>query len=112
MHRPVRHLPRGAAIARLSSEVAGGIAPRAALAHHIDAQRPHAANCAPMSMSKVAVRQPVHVVGEAFPGPWQSGAQHRLGDILDAFHQLKSAADGRTDGRARSLLRNCPSRLT
>jgi hypothetical protein len=37
---------------------------------------------------ETAVRKPVHVVGEAFPGPRNAGAQHRLGNVLDALHQL------------------------
>jgi hypothetical protein len=63
------------------------LAARAALAHHIDAQ------CGVRQLRadvhvEVALREPIHVVRKAFPGPGQSCAQHRLGNILDAFHQL------------------------
>ena len=37
---------------------------------------------------KMALRQPLHVIGKTLPGPGNPGAQHRLRDILDAFHQL------------------------
>ena len=65
----------------------GGIAARAALAHHVDAQCGVRQLCADVHIEG-ALRQPVHIVREAFPGPGQSGAQHRFGNILDAFHQL------------------------
>ncbi len=64
-----------------------GIAARAALAHHIDAQCGMRQLRADVDV-EVALRQPIHVIRKAFPCPGQSGAQHRLGNILDAFHQL------------------------
>ena len=77
----------------------GGIAARAALAHHVDAQ------CGVRQLRadihvEGALRQPVHIVREAFPGPGQSGAQNRFGNILDAFHQLdQPLMIGRPAGR-------------
>ncbi len=65
----------------------GGIAARAALAHHIDPQRRMRKLRADIHI-EAALRQPVHVVRKAFPGPGNAGAEHRLGDVLDAFHQL------------------------
>ena len=64
-----------------------GIAARAAFAHHIDAQRRVRQLRADIHV-EAALRQPVHVIRKAFPGPGNAGAQHRLGNILDAFHQL------------------------
>ena len=60
---------------------------RAAFAHHIDAQGGVRQLRADVDV-EVALRQPVHVVRKTFPGPGNAGAQHRLGNILDAFHQL------------------------
>jgi hypothetical protein len=65
----------------------GGIAPRAALAHHIDPERGVRQLRTDIDV-ETALRQPFHVVGKAFPRPRNSGAQHRLRDVLDAFHQL------------------------
>ena len=64
-----------------------GIAARAALAHHIDAQRRVRQLRADIHV-EVPLRQPVHVIRKAFPGPGNAGAQHRLGNVLDALHQL------------------------
>ena len=69
----------------------GGIAARAAFAHHIDAQ------CCVRQLRadihvEISLRQPLHVVRKAFPGPGNAGAQHRLRNILDAFHQLDQPA--------------------
>ena len=78
--------PPSAAIALLSSGV-DGIAARAALAHHVDAQRRMRQLRADIHV-EISLRQPLHVIRKAFPGPGNAGAQHRLGDVLDAFHQL------------------------
>ena len=51
-------------------------------------------------MSKWRLRQPVHVIRKTFPGPGNAGAQHRLRNILDAFHQLDQPdVIGRPAGR-------------
>ncbi|MBA7693607.1 hypothetical protein ES703_102194 [subsurface metagenome] len=64
-----------------------GIAARAALAHHIDAQRRMRQLRADIHV-EVPLRQPVHVIGKALPRPGNAGAQHRLGNVFHAFHQL------------------------
>src|SRR6516165_9778533 len=40
---------------------------------------------------EIAFGEPLHVVRKAFPEPGDAGAQHRLGDVLDALHQLDQA---------------------
>src|ERR1700754_2486836 len=40
---------------------------------------------------EIALRQPFHVIREAFPRPRDAGAQYRFRNILDAFHQLNQA---------------------
>ena len=68
-----------------------GIAPRAALAHHIDAQALHAAvarRCPCRSSASTA--SPCNP--ESSPIPGNAGAQHRLRNILDAFHQFDQPA--------------------
>ena len=68
----------------------GGIAARAALAHHINAERGMRQLRADVDV-EIALRQPVHVIGETLPRPRDAGAQDRLRNILDAFHQLDQA---------------------
>ena len=69
----------------------GGIAARAALAHHIDAQRGMRQLRADVDV-EAPLRQPVHVVRKALPRPGNAGAQDRFGNVLDAFHQFDQPA--------------------
>jgi len=65
----------------------GRIAPRATLAHDINAQGRMRKLRADTDV-EISLRQPVHVVRKAFPGPGNACAQHRLRNVLNAFHQL------------------------
>src|SRR6185437_12454043 len=68
----------------------GGIAPRAAFAHHIDAHGGVRQLGADIDV-ELPLRQPRHVIRKAFPRPRNPRAQDRLGNILDAFHELDQA---------------------
>ena len=70
----------------MSSAVAASRS-RAALPHHVQAQRAVRHLHRDVDVERPAVER-VHELGERLPVPRQALVQHRARDVLDAFHQL------------------------
>ena len=64
-----------------------GLAPRAALPHHVQPQRAVRHLHRDVDVERPAVER-VHELGERLPVPREALVQHGAGDVLDAFHQL------------------------
>ncbi len=65
----------------------GGLAGGAALAHHVEAQRPMGHLEGDVHVERAPVDR-VHELGERAPGPGQALVEDDAGDVLDALHQL------------------------
>ena len=63
------------------------LAVRPALAHHVDAHR-RMRNVAADIHVVLPRREEIEVLRIRFPGPRQTVHQHRMRDVLDAFHEL------------------------
>ncbi len=68
-----------------------GLAPDRAVAHHVDAQRQMRDLRADVDCALPAIEL-VHVLREGLPLPVQPGGEHRIGDFLDALHQVHQRA--------------------
>ena len=62
-----------------------------AVAHHVDAQRQVRDLRGDVDRARAAL-QLVHELREGFPLPVQAGGQHRVGNFLDALHQVHQRA--------------------
>ena len=79
-------------LAHLGDIVGGGrLATHGAVAHHIDAQRQMCGLRANVDGAR-APFQFIHEFRKGLPLPVQTGGQHRIGNLLDAFHQIHQGA--------------------
>ena len=62
-----------------------------AVAHHVDAHRQMRDLRADIDSAGPAIEF-VHELGEGFPFPVQAGGEDRIGNFLDAFHQIHQRA--------------------
>ena len=74
----------------MSSGVAGS-QPDRAVAHDVDAQRQVRGLRGDVDRALPALQR-IHEIGEALPLPGQASGQHRVGNLLDALHQIHQRA--------------------
>ena len=84
-----------------------GLAPRAAIVHHIDAHRRVRQQRADVDVIG-ALRQPVDEVREALPLPGDAGRQAPAPECPRPPPSARSGGCGPRDGTAQSRRRNCP----